>query len=44
MRGEQPTYTVTDGNNLNMRSGPGTDYDKIGQGARLHRLDRAGHQ
>lgn len=29
--GEQPTYTVTDGNNLNMRSGPGTDYDKIGQ-------------
>ena len=29
--GEQPTYTVTDGNNLNMRGGPGTDYDKIGQ-------------
>lgn len=29
--GEQPTYTVTDGNNLNLRSGPGTDYDKIGQ-------------
>ena len=25
------TYTVTDGNNLNMRGGPGTDYDKIGQ-------------
>ena len=27
--GEQPTYTVTDGNNLNMRGGPGTDYDKV---------------
>ena len=23
------TYTVTDGNNLNMRGGPGTDYDKV---------------
>lgn len=22
---------MTDGNNLNMRGGPGTDYDKIGQ-------------
>ena len=24
-------YDATDGNNLNMRGGPGTDYDKIGQ-------------
>ena len=29
--GEQPSYTVTPDNNLNMRAGPGTDYDKIGQ-------------
>ena len=29
--GEQPSYTVTPDNNLTMRAGPGTDYDKIGQ-------------
>ena len=29
--GEQPTYTVTPDNNLNMRAGPGTDYDKVSQ-------------
>lgn len=28
--GEQPSYTVGD-SNLNMRSGPSTDYDKVGQ-------------
>ena len=27
--GEQPSYTVTPDNNLNMRAGPGTDYDKV---------------
>ena len=29
--GEQPSYTVTPDNNLNMRAGPGTDYDKVSQ-------------
>lgn len=29
--GEQPSYTVTPDNNLNLRAGPGTDYDKIAQ-------------
>lgn len=27
--GEQPSYTVTPDNNLNMRSGPSTDYDLL---------------
>ena len=27
--GEQPSYTVTPDNNLNMRSGPSTDYDVL---------------
>ena len=27
--GEQPSYTVTPDNNLNMRAGPGTDYDIV---------------
>ncbi len=29
--GEQPAYTVTPDNNLNMRAGPGTDYDVLGK-------------
>lgn len=29
--GEQPAYTVTPDNNLNMRAGPSTDYDVLGK-------------
>ena len=29
--GEQPGYTVTPDNNLNMRAGPSTDYDVLGK-------------
>lgn len=29
--GEQPSYTVTPDNNLNMRGGPSTDYDVLGK-------------
>ena len=35
--GEQPTYTVTDGNNLNMRSGPGTESGGTGIGLSIAR-------
>ena len=29
--GEQPTYTVTPDSNMNMRAGPGTDFDRVAQ-------------
>lgn len=29
--GEQPTYTVTPDSNMNLRAGPGTDFDKVAQ-------------
>ena len=29
--GEQPNYTVTPDSNMNLRAGPGTDFDKVAQ-------------
>lgn len=29
--GEQPSYTVTPDSNMNLRAGPGTDFDKVAQ-------------
>ena len=29
--GEQPTFTVTPDSTMNMRAGPGTDFDRVGQ-------------
>lgn len=29
--GEQPAYTVTPDSTMNMRAGPGTDFDRVGQ-------------
>lgn len=29
--GEQPSYTVTPDSNMNLRAGPGTDFDKVTQ-------------